>query len=176
MWRLAGVQKCSFDYGCGDLRPITVHSTKHLPCNPTGATLPRPSVLVFGCRNEAGDFYFREEFEAAQHEGVLAPPPLGLLTAFSRDQSHKVGCVYALVLEILGGAPSFELATSSSGTISHAWQVYVQQRIEEHGAELWRLLSEHNAVIYVAGSADKMPAQVGSRQGCTWPALQCHWL
>lgn len=64
-----------------------------------------------------------------QAAGVLAPPPAGLLTAFSRDGPRKV---------------------------------YVQQRIREHAAEVWRLLQQqpHGAWVYVAGSADKMPAQV----------------
>eukprot|EP00887_Chlorella_sp_A99_P001486 scaffold8.g1486.t1 len=83
-------------------------------------TPPVPCVLVFGCRSERGDFYYREEWEAMQAAGVLAPPPLGLLTAFSRDQARKV---------------------------------YVQQRVEECGAELWALLEGRRACVY-------MPAQV----------------
>ena len=86
-------------------------------------------MLVFGCRNEAGDFYYRREWEAMQQAGVLAEPPLGLITAFSRDQGSKV---------------------------------YVQHRITEYGAALWRLLLEGTAAVYVAGSADKMPAQVAA--------------
>lgn len=50
---------------------------------------PAPCVLVFGCRNEAGDYHYRREWEGMQAEGVLAAQG-GLLTAFSRDQPAKV--------------------------------------------------------------------------------------
>ena len=85
-----------------------------------------PCILVFGCRNEHGDYYCRDEWEDMQRNGVLGGPGGGLLTAFSRDSASKV---------------------------------YVQHRIKQHGAEIWDLL-QRGAVIYVAGSADKMPADV----------------
>lgn len=61
-----------------------------------------------------------------QAAGVLAPPPAGLITAFSRDQERKV---------------------------------YVQHRILEHAVEVWAAL-QAGAWVYVAGSADRMPADV----------------
>lgn len=61
-----------------------------------------------------------------QAAGVLAPPPDGLVTAFSRDQAAKV---------------------------------YVQHRIRERGGQVWAAL-QAGAWVYVAGSADKMPAAV----------------
>ena len=92
------------------------------------APLPSPCTLFFGCRSEAGDFYFREEWEAMQAEGVLAPPPAGIVTAFSRDQAAKV---------------------------------YVQHRIWERAKEVWAAL-QAGAWVYVAGSADRMPADVAA--------------
>lgn len=47
-----------------------------------------PSMLFFGCRNEAADFYFRGEWAALAAAGVLAPGDL--VTAFSCDQPQKV--------------------------------------------------------------------------------------
>jgi sulfite reductase alpha subunit-like flavoprotein len=48
-------------------------------------------VLVFGCRNEYGDYYCRQDWEDMQSAGVLVGPPNnGLLTAFSRDTDKKV--------------------------------------------------------------------------------------
>ncbi|KAK9839678.1 hypothetical protein WJX81_005476 [Elliptochloris bilobata] len=47
-----------------------------------------PSLLFFGCRREAADFYFRDEWPALAAAGALAPD--GLVTAFSRDQPAKV--------------------------------------------------------------------------------------
>ncbi|PRW18319.1 NADPH-dependent diflavin oxidoreductase 1 isoform X1 [Chlorella sorokiniana] len=89
---------------------------------------PAPCTLFFGCRNEAGDYYFREEWETMQAQDVLAPPPGGLVTAFSRDGPAKV---------------------------------YVQHRIRERAAEVWAAL-QAGAYVYVAGSADKMPAAVAA--------------
>lgn len=70
------------------------------------------------------------QWEEMQAQGVLAPAPGGLVTAFSRDASD-------------GG------------------KVYVQHRIRERGAEVWALLAA-GAWVYVAGSADKMPAAVAA--------------
>jgi len=101
----------------------------HAPPPPPGEVpRPTPCTLFFGCRNEAGDFYFREEWVAMQAQGVLAPAPGGLVTAFSRDGPAKV---------------------------------YVQHRIRERRAEVWSAL-QAGACIYVAGSADKMPAAVAA--------------
>lgn len=47
-----------------------------------------PSYLLFGCRGEHADFYYKELWQELLTEGILAEE--GLLTAFSRDQKHKV--------------------------------------------------------------------------------------
>jgi sulfite reductase alpha subunit-like flavoprotein len=43
-----------------------------------------PEILLFGCRKESTDFYYKEEWEKIVKDGSLT-----LLTAFSRDQWHK---------------------------------------------------------------------------------------
>jgi len=48
-------------------------------------TLERDDILVFGCRKKTADFYYAEEWDALEKTGGLA-----LLTAFSRDQWHKI--------------------------------------------------------------------------------------
>eukprot|EP00884_Botryococcus_braunii_P004440 jgi/Botrbrau1/13998/Bobra.150_1s0009.1 len=48
-----------------------------------------PSVLIFGCRNEARDYYFRAQWEQLVKDGTL-DRRIGLLTAFSRDSDQKV--------------------------------------------------------------------------------------
>ena len=47
-----------------------------------------PSFLLFGCRGEQTDFYYKDLWQELLAEGILAEK--GLLTAFSRDQKHKV--------------------------------------------------------------------------------------
>jgi sulfite reductase alpha subunit-like flavoprotein len=39
-------------------------------------------------------------------------------------------------------------------------KVYVQSRIRSSAESVWRMLSQHNATIYVAGNAKNMPAAV----------------
>ena len=55
-----------------------------------GAGAPvAPSFLYFGCRSEAGDFYYRSFWEGCQRAGVLDREH-GLVLAFYRDQPRKV--------------------------------------------------------------------------------------
>jgi sulfite reductase alpha subunit-like flavoprotein len=39
-------------------------------------------------------------------------------------------------------------------------QVYVTHRLKEQAAEVWRVLSQPGAAVFVAGSAKKMPTDV----------------
>jgi sulfite reductase (NADPH) flavoprotein alpha-component len=78
--------------------------------------------LFFGEQRAATDFYYREELEAMQQDGLLTK----LSLAFSRDQAEKI---------------------------------YVQDRIGEQGAELWRWLEE-GAHFYVCGDASRMAKDV----------------
>lgn len=50
------------------------------------------SSLYFGCRNEGGDFLYREEWQRLKEGGALG----ALLTAFSRDQEQKVYVTHRL--------------------------------------------------------------------------------
>jgi len=78
--------------------------------------------LFFGEQREACDFYYRDEIERLQKQGVLHK----FDTAFSRDQKEKI---------------------------------YVQNRMVEQGAELWRWLDE-GAHFYVCGDATRMAKDV----------------
>ncbi|MFL1512744.1 molybdopterin-dependent oxidoreductase [Pseudomonas prosekii] len=78
--------------------------------------------LFFGEQHAASDFYYREELQGMQHDGLLTQ----LSLAFSRDQPQKI---------------------------------YVQDRIREQGAELWRWLQD-GAQLYVCGDASQMAKDV----------------
>lgn len=43
-----------------------------------------PDILLFGCRKESADFYYKDEWKEMVEHGSLT-----LMTAFSRDQWHK---------------------------------------------------------------------------------------
>lgn len=74
-----------------------------------------PALLFFGCRRADEDFIYQAELEAWAADGIMT----SLITAFSRQQQHKV---------------------------------YVQHRLTEHGAEVWRLLHDQEGYLYVCGA------------------------
>ena len=78
--------------------------------------------LFFGERNSNTDFFYQEELQAWQNDGLLTH----LTLAFSRDQRQKI---------------------------------YVQDRMREHGAQLWSWL-EDGAHFYVCGDAGRMAKDV----------------
>ena len=69
---------------------------------------------------EMGELHVCPTCTACLQAGVLAPAPLGLITAFSREAPP----------------PQAEAGRASAGS----GKVYVTQRIREHGAALWALL------------------------------------
>lgn len=91
--------------------PVFIHTAKHfrLPEDPSAPCImvgpgtgiapfraflqdrsadraPGRNWLFFGEQHEKSEFFYREEFEQYQEEGVLTK----LTTAFSRDQDHKI--------------------------------------------------------------------------------------
>ncbi len=78
--------------------------------------------LFFGEQHAASDFYYQDELQGMQRDGLLNH----LSLAFSRDQAQKV---------------------------------YVQDRIREEGAELWRWLQD-GAKLYICGDASHMAKDV----------------
>ncbi|MGY2138666.1 molybdopterin-dependent oxidoreductase [Pseudomonas reactans] len=78
--------------------------------------------LFFGEQHAASDFYYQDELQGMQRDGLLSH----LSLAFSRDQAQKV---------------------------------YVQDRIREQGAELWRWLQD-GARLYICGDASHMAKDV----------------
>jgi sulfite reductase alpha subunit-like flavoprotein len=78
--------------------------------------LDRDNILLFGCRKEEADFYYEKEWKDMEQSGRL-----GLLTAFSRDQWHKIYVQQKL------------------------------QKADEDHAFLARHVLENSGAIYVAG-------------------------
>ena len=78
--------------------------------------------LFFGEQHADTDFYYQDELQGMQHDGLLTH----LSLAFSRDQAEKI---------------------------------YVQDRIREQGAELWRWLQD-GAQLYICGDASRMAKDV----------------
>ncbi|GIL74047.1 hypothetical protein Vretimale_4989 [Volvox reticuliferus] len=128
---------------------------------------PAPCCLFFGCRGRETDFYYREQWEQYMREGVL-DPGCGLITAFSRDPLKPAEAAAATVAapppppqEARDGSPT-AIATAGGGGGGGSGKVYVTHRIREYGAMLWRQLSEGGAVVFVSGSAKRMPEGVAA--------------
>ena len=103
-------------------------------------------MVVFGCRHEAKDFLYGDEWRAWDREGTIH-----LLTAFSRDQDDKV-----YVQDRLQDGP--DLASASGATLPSS-------------ALVWQMLAFEGAYCFVAGNT-KVPAatrealtQIARREG-----------
>ncbi|GIL54285.1 hypothetical protein Vafri_9851, partial [Volvox africanus] len=133
---------------------------QHEQRSPIGglSSRPAPCYLFFGCRSREADFYYREQWEQYMQEGVL-DPRCGLITAFSRD-SVKPAAAPAAEADAM--ATEAVAAAGSSGGGGDSGKIYVTYRIREYGALLWRQLSEGGAVVFVSGSAKRMPEGVAA--------------
>lgn len=80
-------------------------------------------ILIYGCRNEHGDFLYKEEWDRWISNGVLHD----VVAAFSRAGPAKV---------------------------------YVQHMLLQMGERIWRMISEMNSRVYIAGAAGGMPKGV----------------
>jgi sulfite reductase alpha subunit-like flavoprotein len=87
-------------------------------------SLSSDNILVFGCRSKSSDFYYEEEWRSLQLTGRLT-----LLTAFSRDQRHKV-----YVQDALGSVDQDALGSVDFG----------RQKLARHVLKL-------NGAVYIAG-------------------------
>src|SRR6266404_2702857 len=79
--------------------------------------------LFFGSQKASCNYFYREEFDQLQSEGVLTK----IDCAFSRDQAHKV---------------------------------YVQDRMMESAAEIWKWMEGEGAHFFVCGDARRMAKDV----------------
>ncbi|KIX10205.1 uncharacterized protein Z518_01286 [Rhinocladiella mackenziei CBS 650.93] len=112
--------------GIAPLRALIHEKASHN--QPSGKT-----VLVFGCRSEKADYFFRDEWvglnaalgQSADNRSDTSS--LKVITAFSRDQNSKI---------------------------------YVQDRIREHSELIWDFLRERHAEVIICGSAGPMPKAV----------------
>merc|ERR1712150_213651 len=56
-----------------------------------GSGVPRPLVLIFGCRSKTMDFYFNQDWSKLEDkENTSSHQLFKIFTAFSRDQEDKI--------------------------------------------------------------------------------------
>jgi len=158
---------------------------------------PAPCYLFFGCRSPHADFYYQAEWRELQRLGVL-DRQAGLVTAFSRAAAE--GGAGAAGAAAVDGAPGSALAGSAGAAAASGaaggeqgaaataaagggGKVYVTHRLREHAELVWDLLARRSAVVYVSGSAQKMPgdvaaalADVAARQGAMGREAGAKWV
>ncbi|PNH06259.1 NADPH-dependent diflavin oxidoreductase ATR3 [Tetrabaena socialis] len=151
-----------------------------------------PCYLFFGCRGRTDDFYYRAQWEEYARAGVLHPRHGLITAFSREDaqqqaqqaqqaqeqeggqeQGQAAGAADALPVPASAAAGAAATAGAAlDGVVSAAaggggaptaggGRVYVTHRIREQGELLWELLSG-GAVVYVSGSAQKMPAGVAA--------------
>ena len=140
--------------GVAPLRSLVqdrVHRARH-----AGARIA-PTLAFFGCRREAGDFLYKEEWEALERDPIalVGHPELRTFTVYSGDVGGLDGTNSSSVSEVCPLEGGFVPAFSRDGDAKD----YVQHRIASHAMRVWRMLRA-GAAVYVAGSAAKMPQDV----------------
>jgi len=98
------------------------------------------NVLFFGSRYKERDYLYRNELETYEAEGRKSVWSRHTLT----DQHNNTGKVV--------------LSTAFSRDTDK--KVYVQHRIKENSAFLWKLIEEQGAHLYICGDAQYMAPDV----------------
>jgi sulfite reductase alpha subunit-like flavoprotein len=72
-----------------ELQNKTHSSSHHGAANSNGGgdSIPHDNILLFGCRKQASDYYYRDNWEEITRTN---PKHLRVLTAFSRDQVQRI--------------------------------------------------------------------------------------
>jgi len=125
-------------------------------------------LLFYGCRKRAADMLYREQW-TTQHGFAPCSPPgadeadrtalrreagsevFEIQLAFSREE-NKAAATAAAASDTLEAAHE-EMAPDSTH------RPYVTHRIVQRAAQVWALL-QAGAMVFVAGSANRMPADV----------------
>jgi len=108
-----------------------------------GAAASMNVLLFYGCRKQDSDFLYRDEW-TSQH-------------GFSTCTDPIRSCA---LTRIAGGRRfDIQMAFSRDVPVVNGDKPYVTHRIRERGAEVWALM-QAGAMIFVAGSANRMPADV----------------
>ncbi|KAK4898354.1 NAPDH-dependent diflavin reductase [Elasticomyces elasticus] len=96
-------------------------------------------VLLFGCRSESADYFFKDEWhDLVEREGLT------VWTAFSRPQTSSHAGV----------------AGATNGDRTATRKQYVQDKIHEHASRVYEMLVKQNGKVYVCGSSGNMPKSV----------------
>jgi sulfite reductase alpha subunit-like flavoprotein len=128
-------------------------------------------TLFFGCRSPLADFYYKSEWHHLLQTQVLQQPH-GFIAAFSRhspqpnqqqllQQLQQAANDSSKLLSAVDRCGSGGSTDDSKGAVNGS-KVYVTDKLREHGSQVWQLLSEEGAWVFVSGSAEKMPAGVAA--------------
>lgn len=103
--------------------------------------------LYFGCRKSDEDFIYEDEMQQALASGALDELHLAFSRQFQQHAVSHLSIASSNNSSSSAGAPSL---VDSSAKFESA-KVYVQDRVAEHRAEIWRMLNEQRGHMFVCG-------------------------
>jgi sulfite reductase alpha subunit-like flavoprotein len=128
---------------------------------------PAPTLLFFGCRNRAADFYFEHEWAQDRYRNWLTVYPAFSRDGIEPDRDATVSATSAasplpVPMAQAAGDLSIGLSAIYAGAMPSydVHKNYVQHLIRKHGREVAALLAQRNAYICVCGNAGRMPLSV----------------
>ncbi|KAK0722104.1 hypothetical protein B0T26DRAFT_643769 [Lasiosphaeria miniovina] len=109
---------------------------------------PGPTVLFFGCRNEAADYYFWQEWKQI--------PNMEVYPAFSRDKN--------MIFEKEVGPPVWPVPDAMDAVLGlgpdlDAGKNYVQHHIRRNAKRVGELMRQ-KPIVCICGNSGRMPASV----------------
>ena len=138
-----------------------------------------PVHLYFGCRHAASDWLYREEFQDAVTTAAAAAPACFEATAGASPPRPphlaevvvELGGAIAAVLDDAAPAAASNGSRATAAAVLENYQVafsrdslpkvvYVQGLLLHRSAEVFRLLTQEDAIVFISGSAKRMPSDV----------------
>ncbi|KAJ1979242.1 hypothetical protein H4R34_002910 [Dimargaris verticillata] len=130
---------------------------QHRDCQRQAVPGASPKVgetwLFYGCRHPDKDYLFRDELTYYQQQGVLSQ----LHVCFSRY--HEPTKELGTAAQAQNGKDK-SAEPSDVGRAEAAHPKYVQDNLRRHAIDIYRLLTVHDAMLYVCGDAKGMAREV----------------
>lgn len=134
-------------------RERLVNQTRSRTTNTAAEAGLTDTLLFFGCRKKDKDYLYGQEWSS------LGSPAPEAVTSFPEHASVTEGRSEDDRDFVSDGHSAVTTAFSQDGPVELG-KTYVMHKMKLHGGVIYRLLAEHGAHFYVAGSAQRMPSDV----------------
>lgn len=106
------------------------------------------TVLFFGCRKQQRDYLYGQEWSSLRASSNSPSFPERASNSNSDDEDY-----------FTDGSQAVTTAFSQDGPADQG-KTYVMHKMKRHASLVYKLLAEHGAHFFVAGSAQRMPSDV----------------